>query len=717
MAADVPYPPSPTDIPAGYTDFSEAYRSKQRFLRVWAFLVLTLYTTMLAAAAMLTVAGGWLCFKLGGCCIGLPLVLASVLSLVYLVKSLFYRADYEKRNLCIEVTADEHPKLFAFLEKLCEEVGVTPPDKVHVLPEPNAAAMEVAGLRNIFVEPDKELFLGIGLINALNLSEFKAVVAHEFGHFSQYGRASVYTRRVSLIVVNMIIGQDGFELFIRALMARKNVFGYVLYGLSWAIKWPLWLAYLMYDRTRHALAKEAEFHADRIGASVAGSNAMVHALFRVQFAFETYGLAHSDLLKASEHKLYTADLYYHQHASGDVLRRKKRDPEYGLPPKLTTPLDGKKIQVFTEESADDHPPEDYHPPDYEREENIKSPFVPCEIDERSAWILFDNATELREKVTYKMYRSSGMIRKGRELNDPREVQKFLDEEHMETTYDARYRGAYDDRLLNPGPLEELDQLVQNDPWDDKRLANVYEKLYEGLEGKVEERKEISEELYDLRKENDGARSKKIRKAIKKCEKELDDNSDWFRTLDRRVYLVYMQMSYRVSNDLFHDLVNRYRFHMVLQGIYKTARDHNDEADFYLSALNAMPENTAPGIRSDFVGEVLHVLREARKALREVLKETRDIDMPAMKHFEEGDNLSDYLLEDELIRPAGEHGVSGKWLNKLFRQINEVKSKSARLHFKSLGQILALQERIAQLFLVARGFRRKPADDLPMILEE
>ncbi len=33
--------------------------------------------------------------------------------------------------------------------------------------------------------PTKDLVVGIGLINAFNISEFKAVVAHEFGHFSQ----------------------------------------------------------------------------------------------------------------------------------------------------------------------------------------------------------------------------------------------------------------------------------------------------------------------------------------------------------------------------------------------------------------------------------------------------------------------------------------------------------------------------------------------------
>jgi Zn-dependent protease with chaperone function len=717
MAADVPYPPSPTDVPADYTHFSEGYRSKQRFLLVWSYLVLTLYLTMVLAAITSTVAGVWLCFAVsGGLCFGPILILASLLTLAYLVKNLFFKSDYEKRELSVEITEEQHPKLFGFVERLCEELEVDTPAKIHVLPEPDAMAMMPLGLKNLFVTADKELFIGIGLINALNLSEFKAVMAHELGHFSQFGKKSVYVGRISLIVSNMIVGQDEFEKNLREMMSKNNYIAHMIHWVISAIKSPLLLAFIPYARTSHDLAREAEFHADRVSASLAGSNASVHALFRSSFAAETYVHALDDLMLAKEHKLFTSDIYYHQHGSGDVIRRKKRDAEYGQPPKYASPIEGKRVQIFPEDAEEDHPPGDVHPTDHEREENIKNPFIPWEIDERSAWILFDNVTELREQMTYKMYRSADLIKKGQALDDPRVVQKFLDEEHQETTYDPRYRGAYDDRLLNPGPLEELDNLVQNDPWDDKRLASVYEKLYDGLEDKVEERKEIQEELFRLRKDGEGARSKKIRKAVKGYQKDLEDSDSWFRTLDRRVYLVSMQMSYRVNHELYHELINRYRFHMVLQGIYLTAKTHDEEADFHLTTLFKLPDDFDPVVRDEFLTEVLHVLREARKALREVLKETRDIDMPAMKHFEEGENLSDFLLDEELVRPAGEHGVSVKWLNKLFRQINEIRGKAARLHFKSLGQILALQERIAQLFLVAKGFRQKPVEDLPAIVD-
>ncbi len=710
---DVPYPPTPDDVPDGYTDYSPEYRAKQTWLLVWVYVVFMVYLGMLFASAVGTVwlvaAGlkGWLC------CLPWPLAVLTLGVFVYLVSGFFAKSEVEKKDLMIEVTEDDHPQLFAFIRKLCDEIGVSEPHKVHVFPEPNAMAFMSLGLTDLFVRPKKELAVGIGLINMLNLSQFKAVLAHEFGHFAQLGGARVYANRAAIILDNMIRGHGAVDRFAERLKKNGNVFGIVLFGLMWGVRFPLWVTAKFYGDLRHKLAREAEFHADRVAAALAGSNAIVHGLYRVAFAAETYSMANRDLFKAADHKLYSSDLFYHQHAAGDILRRQKKDPEYGLPPKLDTPHHGKRVQVFTEEDAEDHPEDDYHPPDFEREEHVKSPFVAADEDARSAWILFDSPVELRERLTYKMYRAGGLIKKGTALDDPKVVQKFIDDEHHETTYDDRYQGAYDSgRLLNPGDLDELDDLISREPWEDSRLASVFEKLYSGLEVKVDELKDVNDELRRLRKESDGTLSKKLKRKIKDLEKDREGLNDWFRTLDRRVYLVYVQMSYRVNHDDYYELINRYRFHMAIQGIFKTVRYHYEQADLHVNIYFHLEKmNAPPHVKNAHVTETLYTLREARKALKKVLREAREINMPAMKNFEEGERLAEFLLDQDLIREAGESGVSMKWIMKLFRQLEEVERKAARLHFKSLGQILTLQEGVVDRFLVAKGFK---AADAPII---
>jgi Zn-dependent protease with chaperone function len=713
---DVPYPLSPPDVPDGYTDYSAEYKAKQNWLLVWVYVVFMVYLGMLFASATATI---WMVAAgLKGllCCAPWPLAVLSLAVFVYLVSGFFAKSEVEKRELMIEVTEEDHPRLFGFIRKLCDEMGVLEPYKVHLFPEPNAQAFMPVSLVNLFTPPKRELRVGIGLINMLNLSEFKAVLAHEFGHFAQQGGARVYTDRAVVIVDNLIRGHGAVDRFAERLKASGNIFGMALFGVVWLVRFPLWLTAKFYGDLRFKLAREAEFHADRVAAALAGSNAIVHGLYRCQFAGETFGMAWNDLQKAADHKLFTADLFYHQHAAGDILRRKKKEPEYGLPPKLETPHHGKRVQVFTEEEAEDHPADDYHPPDHEREEHVKTPFVAADDDSRSAWILFDSPVELRERVTYKMYRTVELIKKGTALDDPKVVQKFIDDEHHETTYDDRYQGAYDSgRLLNPGDLDELDELIGKEPWEDSRLASVFEKLYAGLQDKVDEMKDVTDELRRLRKENEGELSKKLKRKIKDLEKDREDLNDWFRTLDRRVYLVYVQMSYRVNHDDYYELTNRYRFHMAIQGIYKTVRRLYEEADLHVNIYFHLEKvNAPPHVKNAHVTETLYTLREARKGLKKVLREAREINMPAMKNFEEGERLAEFLLDEDLIREAGESGVSMKWILKLFRQLEQVERKAARLHFKSLGQILALQEGIADRFLVAKGFRQP---DSPIIEDE
>lgn len=188
----------------------------------------------------------------------------------------------------------------------------------------------------------------------------------------------------------------------------------------------------------------------------------------------------------------------------------------------------------------------------------------------------------------------------------------------------------------------------------------------------------------------GAGSRKVRRIIKELEAELEEKDDWFSSLDRRVYLVFVQMAYRVSEQYYYDLTGRYRFHMAIQGIYKTARYQQGKAHFYADWAFGRQELS----RDDFL-EVTHVLRDARKALKTIVRDADEINMPAMKNFVEGGRLGDFLLDGDLIREPPEYAIKGKWVVKLLKQLDEVKTKAQRLHFKSLGGILALQEKLAE----------------------
>jgi len=80
----------------------------------------------------------------------------------------------------------------------------------------------------------------LGLVNVLNLGEFKAVLAHEFGHFAQgsmvVGRW-VYTAQQ--IIAHMVSVRDWMDSFIKGISRidlRIAWIGWILQIIIWSLR-------------------------------------------------------------------------------------------------------------------------------------------------------------------------------------------------------------------------------------------------------------------------------------------------------------------------------------------------------------------------------------------------------------------------------------------------------------------------------------------------
>lgn len=690
----IPYPTSPAKVPDGLTDYPATYKAQQNLLLVGLFVFLMLYVALIFLCLL---AGTYCAFTVTHL---LPLKIAGIVLsgtfFLFLVKGFFKRSQSDK-TLYIEVADDEQPVLFGFIHQLCEELGAPEPRKVWIAPDVNAAVTYRTNLINLFVQPEKDLVIGLGLVNAVNMSEFKAVLAHEFGHFGQSSYASSYTYVASRIIIDLVEGEDWFDRVVgwcQKTGGVAGVFGYTVGGMLWAGRKVLGWMLKAITLQRLAVSREQEFHADSVAASVAGSDAVVHCLLRAEFGHICMMQALHDLSQAADHKIYTKDLYLHQDRAAPVVRRKKKEPNLGLPPQLDEYAGGRDVTVFDrerEELEDDSeipPMWRTHPSNADREESVKELYVAAAVDHRSPWILFTDTADLKERVSYKFYRMVHKIPKSADLADAAEVQKFIDGEHADTTYDPKYEGIYDDRPLEPGEIAELNQLVRESPWEVERVRKVFDKLYEGCRGKAEEYDDLRKERSIL-ENTPGEHSPRTKKKIKELDDQLDRVWEWYKSLDRRVYLVHVQMAARVNSEWKEELVERYRFQMEVQRMYQDARYNQGRAFAFATALFNM-ENPHP----EFVNEVMQVLRQSWRALKNILKDARDINLPAMRNFEEGERLADFILPDKLVPELPLTYVKGKWVAKLLDQLDAVRTRCFRLHFKSVGGILALQEKIA-----------------------
>ncbi|MDY3551595.1 M48 family metallopeptidase [Gemmata sp. JC717] len=694
----VPYPPSPEGVPEDLTDYPAAYVRQQNLLLSGLFLFLMFY---IGAVLFFALVGFWCVWSLGH---WLPVkvvgIVVSGVFFLYLVKGFFKRHPVDK-ELHIEITADEQPVLFAFIDQLCDELDAPKPNRVFVSPDVNAAVMPRATLINLFVEPKKDLLIGLGLVNCMNLTEFKSVLAHEFGHFSQSATSSSYAYVASRIIGDLISGEDWFDRAVNWCRRQNNVLsvlGLGVGGVLWVGRTVLWQIFKVITLQRMAVMREAEFHADLVAVKAAGSDAVALSLFRLKFGNLCLMQAVQDLAVARDHKLHSRDMFLHQDRAAAVVRLKRKNPDLGLPPALDHPMAGKTVQLFDPADGDDTDdvPEmrRTHPPAHELEANAKRTYVPAVADHRSPWILFADADDLRERMTYKFYRMVFKVPKNTELVSAAEVQTFIDNEHSETTYDPKYKECYDDRPLEPGDLNELNGLVRDKPWAEERMEKVLEKLYDGCEQNVETRNEIHKELESLHSSATGRPSPKLKRRIEDAERKRDENWEWFKSFDRRVYLLHVQMAAQVAPELKDELVERYRFQLEVQRLYMESRHAYDEAERHLAVLSHLQQQHGDQVSSEFVGEVLRVLRASWKSLRNIIRDAKELNLPAMKNFEEGENLADFILEGKMVPEPPLSYVKGTWIAKLKQQLQSARSKCFRLHFKSVGGILRMQEEIA-----------------------
>jgi Zn-dependent protease with chaperone function len=204
----------------------------------------------------------------------------------------------------VEITEHDQPNFFAFLRQLCRDTGAPMPRRVFLVMEVNAAVTYNHSPFALLLPTSKNLLVGLGLVNRLNVAEFKAVLAHEFGHFGQSSmKLGAYVYQANQIIADMVYGRDFFDDLLdrmRAADGRLDLFVKVFTGIIWGLRKALEGLFHAINFANSSLSRQMEFNADLVAVRVAGSDAIVHALARLDFANETLDQALQDLTAAAD---------------------------------------------------------------------------------------------------------------------------------------------------------------------------------------------------------------------------------------------------------------------------------------------------------------------------------------------------------------------------------------------------------------------------------
>ena len=277
---------------------SPAFRAQttRAILAIVGF-VLT-YLAILLAAVALTVAGivagiSIILYRPGTATILIGAGIASfgLLILIFLVKFAFSSQQVDRSHLTA-VTAAEEPRLFAMIEAIVQQVGTQFPKQVYLSSSVNAAVFYDSSFWSMFFPVRKNLEIGMGLVNTVTDEELRAILAHEFGHFSQRTMTvGSYVYNANRVIYNMLHENDSYDRMVEnwsSVSGFISLFVVIAVWIVRGIQWVLTKIYTVVNRSYLALSREMEFHADEVAAHVTGYPPLAHSLLRMGLAQQAY---------------------------------------------------------------------------------------------------------------------------------------------------------------------------------------------------------------------------------------------------------------------------------------------------------------------------------------------------------------------------------------------------------------------------------------------
>ncbi|MHA6762372.1 M48 family metallopeptidase [Streptacidiphilus sp. PAMC 29251] len=161
----------------------------------------------------------------------------------------------------VAVTPEEQPELWDQVRAAAEATGERPPDELYLFGEVNAGVSENSRLLGL-LPGRRRMVLGLPLLAGLTVPRLRAVLAHEFGHYSNRDtRLGAVTMRGRAAVLHTVeaFGKSGTRL--------SHLIG------------SLYVAYArMFLRTSQPVARQQELAADQVAARHGGRDAMAAAL-------------------------------------------------------------------------------------------------------------------------------------------------------------------------------------------------------------------------------------------------------------------------------------------------------------------------------------------------------------------------------------------------------------------------------------------------------
>lgn len=248
------------------------------------------------------------CFMIGQVPIKLLIILiiGVAITVFGMLRSLFLKADRTEPGRPLKV--EEAPELFNLTKDVAATMGTRPIDEIRITPDTDLAVYETGSWREKLGDNGKRvLIIGTGMLKDFEKNAFRAVLAHEYGHFSHRDTAG-----------------GGVALRVRNDMAN---YYFSLYTAGQAVWWNVAFLFLrfynfLFIRISAGATRLQEVLADRVAAQTYGVQSFQNGLtFVIKRSIEFVTLANSEIEDAEKNNRPYNNLYELKGNMGETLEK------------------------------------------------------------------------------------------------------------------------------------------------------------------------------------------------------------------------------------------------------------------------------------------------------------------------------------------------------------------------------------------------------------
>jgi Zn-dependent protease with chaperone function len=391
--------------------------------------------------------------------------IAIVLS-VFIVK-FFFRKSTVDRSGWLEINKEQQPKLFDLIESISKEIETNFPQKVYLGIGVDAMVFYDSNFRNLFFPSKENLMIGLGLVNSMNESELKAILAHEFGHFTQRSlNVYSYVYIENQVIYKMLIDEEYYQTLILKFSQFTGRFMWIVIGYSRLIRWVLRKAYEVVSKSYMALSREMEFHADEISAAVAGSLPAKTALLRLNLASDSFNYVWQFYYNSNSENIKSKNIYpQHKHVMLKFAERFGVNVENNLPhvtKEIISRFNRSKLVMVNQWAS--------HPTIEDRVMKLEELNISSTVSVESAWNLFVDPKSVQKILSEKLFRYWQYQETPVNLSLEEFKERYL-EDSDKHTFSKEYNHFYEFRNISHFELKKVFDSKQINGFND--FAEIY----------------------------------------------------------------------------------------------------------------------------------------------------------------------------------------------------------------------------------------------------